>query len=95
MGGRVFFTFLSEANGIRLHLPIEETIDKDIMAQKIPTDNEYLLKQHGEDAVLSEIPINAQEEVLEVARSLSANKEEHEPDQRRDSKNDELSSTIV
>ena len=66
MGGRVLFTFLSKANGIRLHLPIEEAIDKEITARKIPTDNEDFLKQHGKDAVLSELPINAKKKCLKL-----------------------------
>ena len=66
MGGRVLFSFLSKANGVRLHLPIEDAIDKEIMARKIPTDNEDFLKQHGEDAVLTEIPINAKKKYLKL-----------------------------
>ena len=66
MGGRLLFTFLTKANGVRLHLPIEDAIDKEIIARKIPTDDEDFLKQHGEDAVLSEIAINIKKRYLKV-----------------------------
>ena len=52
---------MSEASGVCLHLAIEDAIDREIMTRKIPADDEDFIKKHGEDAVLSEIPINAKE----------------------------------
>ena len=69
MGGRALFTFLSKANGVCLHLPIEDAIDKESMARKIPSDNEDFIKQHGEDAVLSENPINAKKKFLKLHKA--------------------------
>ena len=36
------------------------------MARKIPTDDEDFLKQHGEHAILSELPINTKKKCLKL-----------------------------
>ena len=55
--GRVLLLFLSKANEKHLKYPIDNAIDSEIIAQKIPINDKKFIKEYWEVVKLNTIPI--------------------------------------
>ena len=89
VGGRVILPFLTKGNGACLKFPIDNTIDREIMVQKIPTDNEEFIKEYGEDVELNTISILVKKKYLKIHEARRIMKKEHKSKRRRGEEDDD------